>query len=558
MINNNNIGNSGNNANSDAPIIMPITSNVGLENMSNERLVALAKSNDQHKQVSEMLLKTAQSDLAISRIKVEELAAQVEELKKELEKEKSSNEIEKIAEVAATVSKPLNSTPENQSLERESSMQNNKISRGWDRDSDMRGNIPNLKKDMNNEDQGKDKEKEKEKTPRLTDEAATNLVKSALLTPRSPAAATATDSIKPLSGGQRPWADADDDEEEEVKVNDRVTQKVTIGSGSNSGAGEGAHSQSHSSGQGQGNRPGQGQGPGQGRGGGGRFNSTYSAPGQNMGGRDRDMSSPYGRGQRPMSSSFQSQSNNTDADKNRGMDRDRDSHDQPSSFGGRGNFTRMSTSQGGRGIPDRGPDRGPPGTGGNVARPLRVTKIIPPSTPGGIQTSESGTGSGPVLNKERSEGHVSGTGSGPGSGTGTGSGTGSGSTMFGRIPPTNKYDSTNSSSSSKPTNTNSNSIIDDRKDKNQNQTVTYGNRPNSTTYANRSNNSPLGPRDVGPRTDSNLGSPARRKGPPAQFISNSPESVPRGDNAVESSGTDIVTDTGKDGEESTEQKGTES
>ena len=112
MINNNNIGNSGNNANSDAPIIMPITSNVGLENMSNERLVALAKSNDQHKQVSEMLLKTAQSDLAISRIKVEELAAQVEELKKELEKEKSSNEIEKIAEVAATVSKPLNSTLE--------------------------------------------------------------------------------------------------------------------------------------------------------------------------------------------------------------------------------------------------------------------------------------------------------------------------------------------------------------------------------------------------------------------------------------------------------------
>ena len=73
----------------DVPVLVPIASNTTLENMTNERLMALAKSNEQHKVVSEMLLKTAQSDLANSRKKIEELTAQLDEVRRELTAEKA-------------------------------------------------------------------------------------------------------------------------------------------------------------------------------------------------------------------------------------------------------------------------------------------------------------------------------------------------------------------------------------------------------------------------------------------------------------------------------------
>ena len=510
----------------DVPVMIPIAANTTLENMTNERLMALAKSNEQHKVVSEMLLKTAQSDLANSRKKVEELTAQLDEVRRELTAEKAINESRKIVEYQiAAVSGSLNQTDlsanqkemargsEEYGAEKQEERLKASINlnRDWERDVDEgSGNkTVYVKKDSN-------LEKDKSTSGRPTDSAATILVKSVLLSPRSPAVASNAEPVKIPAVSQRTWADADDEEEDESKA-----PVSAQGPGQGQRAQGGVYSRG----------PGQGHGEGPSRGGGSTDGSTYKS------GRDKESTGQYGAGR---GSKAGQPYNSYDGDRNRGFDRDnRESSyggDHHSSFGGRGSGEGRGQF-GGRGMNNMGgrgqADRGSIGSGaGNVVRPLRPTKIIPP-TGGPFPSSPSK----PPVEQERErerDGQDSAHGGGspgiPRSINGTGA--------------TNNNDSSSSSSGKK---LNSNPTSDVRNTK----SLIFGGPPNPNPTFTRSTTSTFGSRDVRvldaanaanasananantnananatssySNTNSNFESPTRRKGPPAQFISTSPD-----------------------------------
>ena len=498
----------------DVPVLVPIASNTTLENMTNERLMALAKSNEQHKVVSEMLLKTAQSDLANSRKKIEELTAQLDEVRRELTAEKALNESRKIVEYEiAAVSGSLGQTDLSTNSkemayatekQEERLIASSNLQREWERDVDEgTGTKPvYAKKDMNNE-------KEKSTPARPTDSAATILVKSVLLSPHSSVVASNAELAKIPAASQRMWADVDDEEEDEAKAPATVQ-----------GQGQRAQGGVYSRG------PGQGHGEGPSRGGGSTDGSSYKS------GRDKESTGQYGAGR---GSKAGQPYNSYDGDRNRGFDRDnRESSygsDHHSSFGGRGSGEGRGQF-GGRGMNNMGgrgqTDRGSVGSGGgNVVRPLRPTKIIPPT--GGLVPSSP---SKPSVEHERDR-------------------DGQDTTHGGSIPSiprpmngtsTNSNNSNNdSSSSSSGKKLNSNPISDVRNTK----SLIFGGPPNPNPSFTRSTTSTFGSRDVRvldaanaanasanananstssySNANSNFESPTRRKGPPAQFISTSPD-----------------------------------
>ena len=522
----------------EVPILVPIASNTTLENMTNERLVALAKSNEQHKVVSEMLLKTAQSDLANTRKKVEELTLQLDGVRRELVTEKAINESRKILEsekAAISVAHAQTDFNSNQKevmrsseeycngkQQEERMIASNDLQREWERDADecqveATGKAALVKKDMN-------KEKDKSTSGRPTDSAATILVKSVLLTPRSPVNAPNAEPAKAPSGSQRMWADVEDEEEEEGK----------------------APASAQGQGQGQAQRPqggvysrvqaeGQGQGQGPMKGGGSMDANSFKS------GRDKETSGQYGAGR---GSKTGPSPNSYDGDRGRGFDREnRESSyggDHTTTFGGRGagdgrgqSGGRGSSSMGGRGPADRG--SGSIGSGGgNVARPLRPTKIIPP-TP---QTANRASQVNAAAEQERDASVPVQRSSSPAF-TRTMNGTSSissnsynsGSSNYNSINNSN----TDNSSSSGNKKLNSDPTTEVRGTK----SPIFGGPPNPSPSFTRSITATFASRDVrvldaanaanantnssNSNTNSNLESPTRRKGPPAQFISNSPE-----------------------------------
>jgi hypothetical protein len=68
------------------------SSTLGLDTMPQERLLVMTKSDIQHKQASDMLLKAAQSEATVSRRRCEELTGQLEEVKRELISERQRGE----------------------------------------------------------------------------------------------------------------------------------------------------------------------------------------------------------------------------------------------------------------------------------------------------------------------------------------------------------------------------------------------------------------------------------------------------------------------------------
>lgn len=297
-----------------------------------ERLLVLAKGNEQHKQVSDMLLKAAQSEATTSRKRCEELTLQLAEAEKQLEELKLENEVYKTAaddakaalelilkEGSAEAVKGESGTLSN-SVEHERSLARDREGDSTaDTHSGRAGGEVGLGRHS-------------------TDQAATSLVKSVLLSPQHVAAAAvvgaavaATKSVG--QAGLRAWADDEDDEEDNKAPSDLRGNRPMRGP---------AHPRSNS--------------------------GSYNTEGPNKGvgmGRDRD------RDGGPNQSGSYSYSTH---DKGR----DRDLYDAS-----RGGSNRMT----------HGVMRGnSAGGGGNVARPTRPTRIIPPQGTGTPSRPEDSLG----------------------------------------------------------------------------------------------------------------------------------------------------------------------
>jgi hypothetical protein len=316
-----------------------------------ERLLVLAKGNEQHKQVSDMLLKAAQSEAATSKKRCEELVLQVEDLKKQLEEVRAENEAlrlaasdaetavelkqaegtaEKVREEAAlsTSKRDLVATPPAQDSESDS-----------DRESE-----PYSEQKVGLKSNGADKGQERHGT----DQAATSLVKAVLLSPPQSSGGSPLAGAIKTAGTRRTWADADDEDDDEGVPTNRFDQR--------------------------GAQQGRGQHP---RSGSGQFEGVYKGSGK-----DRE-SDQYGRGAKQHSSSYSSTDKGRERDSNMsnsggpgrgGAGRGNQGQGQNQNQGqgqGQGANMRGSSSDGGRG--------GQGGGAGNVARPLRPTRIIHPS-----------------------------------------------------------------------------------------------------------------------------------------------------------------------------------
>ena len=334
-----------------------------------ERLLVLAKGNEQHKQVSDMLLKAAQTEALTSRKRCEELTVQIEDLKKQLEDVKLENEAYKASAAEAKIAADskvaeldaaelLKETKEAALALVQKNLAATSIANGTGFDSKTGG-------DSSSAGNTKDSTADVVHGRHGTDQAATSLVKSVLLSPQHHSAATSPSAagMKAAAKTQKSMVGDDDDDDDDDSSPDRPMHGRNF---------RGVQGQNRS-----------------------RSNSNLD---NNSKGPGKVQPDQFQRGPRPPGSynSF---------DKGR----DRDSYDSsavPSYSGfGEGQGQGRGAGRGGQGMPMRAHNpnqsdaRGGPGGGGNGVRPLRPTRIIlPPGTTGhqGVN-SPGGSGTGPRL-----------------------------------------------------------------------------------------------------------------------------------------------------------------
>lgn len=334
-----------------------------------ERLLVLAKGNDQHKQATDMLLKAAQSEVTTTRKRCEELTQQIEDLKKQLEDVKLENEAYKAAASEAKIAADTKVELDAAELLKEKKeaalalVQKNLAASSIANGAGFDGQST---ADSSSTVNAKDTTSDMAQGRHGTDQAATSLVKSVLLSPQHHSAATSPNAagMKSAAKVQKPLVGEDDDDDDDEASSDRPTQgRVFRG---------GVQGQSRS-----------------------RSNSNLDNNSKGLGKvREPDQ---FQRGPRTPGSynAF---------DKGR----ERDSYDSSAvpSFSGFGQGQGRGGGRGGQGMPMRAHNvnqsdarGGPGGGGGNGVRPLRPTRIILPPGTGGPQGvhSPGASGSGPRL-----------------------------------------------------------------------------------------------------------------------------------------------------------------